>query len=369
MHIHTATMKRHLTRTEYNTMEDFLFNVKTNDYGTVYPKNNSVLFHHHQGGFHLKLYRGKDANGYYHYMIYLTLNPYNMLNEKSRISTFVLNGGQIEDFLNTLNDVLSIFPEGLDEAERYDFDRIDLCTDIRMNPSLMAKYLVFANGAYQPPGVEKNLEMSITGKKALPCKYRVELESKGCKVIVYNKEHQLKAQNILDYDSECAAGILRFELALKTSMVQRLSLKWTDGTGCIRHKDFLWRLFEHSEKLFADAFSGVFFPGNYTSLSNAREIIKGSTYKNPTKEKMISLMKLTAEHRSIQAAMNDLKAKYPQLNCRKILRLFEKFNELNLNPYPIPVRWEMNEMPSIPALLRLEWEGPFDKGGNSFYEE
>ena len=66
MHIHTATMKRHLTRTEYNTMEDFLFNVKTNDYGTVYPKNNSVLFHHHQGGFHLKLYRGKDANGYYH---------------------------------------------------------------------------------------------------------------------------------------------------------------------------------------------------------------------------------------------------------------------------------------------------------------
>ena len=83
MHIHTITMKSHLTRTEYDTMEDFLFNVKTNDYGTVYPKNNSVLFHHHQGGFHLKLYRGKDANGYYHYMIYLTLNPYNMLNEKA----------------------------------------------------------------------------------------------------------------------------------------------------------------------------------------------------------------------------------------------------------------------------------------------
>lgn len=80
-------------------------------------------------------------------------------------------------------------------------------------------------------------------------------------------------------------------------------------------------------------------------------------------------MKLTAEHRSIQAAMNDLKVKYPQLNCRKVLRLFEKFNELNLNPYPIPVRWEMNEMPSIPALLRLEWEGLFDKGGNSFYED
>lgn len=366
MNMHTITMKSHLSKREYDKMSDFLLDVNTRDYGKAYPKNNSILFHHAGGGFQLKLYHGKDAAGYPHYLIYLTLNPYNLLNEMSRINTFVLNEEQIESFCDALNDVLSIFPEGLNDASRYIFDRIDLCTDIRLSPSLMEKYLIFANGAYQPPGVEKNLEISFSGKKALPCKYRVELESKGYKVIAYNKEHQLKAQNICDYDSEDATGILRFELALKFSTLQCLALKWTDGTGVISHKDFLSNLLGCSEELFENAFSKMFFMGTYHTLSYAKEIINGSSYKKSTKEIMISLMKLTAEHRSIQVALRGLKKEYPQMNQRKLLRLFEKFNELKLNPYPIPVRWEMKEMTSIPVLLRMEWDGNFNKEGSDF---
>lgn len=362
MHIHTLTMKSHLTRSEYDQMATFLFDEKTKDYGTAYPSGKSVLFHHVQGGFQLKLYRGKDTAGFPHYLIYLTLNPYNLMNEKSRIKTFELNEAQIECFCDALYDVLSIFPEGLNDAERYIFDRIDLCTDIHVSPSLMEKYLIFTNGAYQPPGVEKNLEISFTGKKALACKCRVELENKGCKVIVYNKEHQLKAQKICDYDSEYANGLLRFELALKSSSLQRFVLRWSDGTGDILHKDFLLKLFECSEKIFADAFTKMFFSGDYYKLSDARKIIDGSMYKKSTKEKMISFMKLAAGQRSIYTAARNLKTIYPKSNQRKLLRLFEKFNELNLNPYPIPARWEPKSMPSIPALLRMEWEGNFVKG-------
>lgn len=368
MNMHTITMKSHIKESEYDQMTDFLFDVKTRDYGIAFSKGKNILFYHARGGFKLKLYRGKDSKGYFHYMIYLTLNPYNMMNEISRINTFELNQAQIESFCDALDDVLSIFPEGLNDASRYVFDRIDLSADIRVSPFLMEKYLIFANGAYQPPVVTKKLQKSITGKKTLPCKHRVELERKAYKVIAYNKEHQLKAQNIFDYDSEYANGILRFELALKTSMLQCLVLKWTDGTGVISHKDFLSNLLGYSEDLFVKAFSKMFFPGTYCKQSHAEEIINESVYKKSTKEKMIALMKLTAEHRSIQVALSGLKEEYPQMNQRKLLRLFEKFNELNLNPYPIPVRWEMKEMPSIPALLRMEWEGKFNKEGKYDYE-
>ena len=71
-------------------------------------------------------------------------------------------------------------------------------------------------------------------------------------------------------------------------------------------------------------------------------------YKNKTKELMKELVSLSAKHSSLDKAVKKLNEKY---GANKVLKIRQKFNELNISPVVIPRRAQYKRLPGTDTLI------------------
>lgn len=96
-------------------------------------------------------------------------------------------------------------------------------------------------------------------------------------------------------------------------------------------------------------YAGIFCGGG--DFCKEKAIVKeidSSEYKNKTKELMKELVSLSAKHSSLDKAVKKLNEKY---GADKVLKIRQKFNELNISPVVIPRRAQYKRLPGTDTLI------------------
>jgi hypothetical protein len=142
------------------------------------------------------------------------------------------------------------------------------------------------------------------------------------------------------YDLGNNEGILRTEIQLKKPKAIRLYTdKYEIGEQMID-------LADKSSENFRDIFLKIIPPGNYYKKEQAVEIICKNVKKSIIKRRMLRLIDLIPEKKSIYLAKKEM-------NYRSMDRVMEAFAEINLSPITIGRRWGDECLEGVYGMLNV----------------
>ena len=351
--IHTMTLTKKLTGKEKLSLQEILYKKTRNGYGHTYSKRGQVVSTIlSDGGIGISLYHKRDSKGFEHNRIYLKVNLYNASFDRSRLKTFENTDENVSLLSQSIDDLLGcVFPPGLDTLNCYKIDRIDLCRDVRLTKELCEMYMRFSKGGYTPGQFNKVYRFDEVSKRKKVDPKRIVLDGDSMQIIVYDKEHQLKASGIEDLDSDCAKGFIRFEMPLNGKWLKRKIKERNKRKNDIHTTlDVFTLLREESGEWFFKYFNKVFQEGHYRTLKKAREIVESSGFHRKTKKRMLRVLELCSKHLSLDVAFGHM-LEDGEIHHKDILPLLKHFGELKLNPITIPVRWKEENLPSVCELI------------------
>ena len=169
--------------------------------------------------------------------------------------------------------------------------------------------------------------------------------SNGIEFTLYDKEADLKKKG-KEEKSQKAKGILRAEIRLKKRKdVQQALYTLTDDEG-LSTKQQLRLIAKNCQKIFMDNFIQIVPFGNFYKLKDAEEIIATSDFKKSQKEKMLRLLKLVPEKKSLYLAIKEV-------NIRDIKKVMEGLAILNVSPVTISKREKIHFLNNLYDFLEL----------------
>lgn len=358
MNIHTMTLKKQLTAHEMKEVKNYLYD--TNTHGDTYQQSGVTICNRFASqGINIKLVPNFNPDDFGINLIIVTLNLHNVIEEKSRIKTFELTHENIEKLQISFLTALGDLPCLLNFIELYTVDRIDLCVDMKMDEKLIDQYIKFGNACYLPPHFKRNKWYDPTAKRTKKSSHRIELNSRSVNIVIYNKEKQLKCQNITDLDSKSAQNIIRSEVALNYPLLKDISTKYGNTEQENSPVFILGFLEQYGDRIFLDYFQHVFRKGQHLPLSDSIEIINQSSLKKKTKKLLIRILKTACTYGSLEKAIKLLKEEGIKQN--KINSLMKTFDELNINPITIPVRKKRKWLPNICTHIENKLTGRIDR--------
>jgi hypothetical protein len=204
--------------------------------------------------------------------------------------------------------------------------------------------------------VEQYIELFYRGKipkgfdlKSFRNRNGFKASQKCLALAIYNKNAQMKEQSHYFNNPEEGMGILRFEIQLEYSKIYNIK----KNNNFANIKEFLSKSDVLAKKLFFYYLRNFFFEGDYYKLTIAREKIQGSNIKPKTKERMITLLELTNQRRSLSKSIKKMKEIF-NLNNDHIKRCIECFNAINVNPVTIPKRFHRENLLNPLNIITIE---------------
>ena len=147
--------------------------------------------------------------------------------------------------------------------------------------------------------------------------------------IGHNEFHNVKAQT---------DGIIRAEVRLtKPKMVRSYS-----DASCV--PDQLMELWENRQQIFLDTFTRVIPLGNFYKKDKAIEIIQREVEDSVMRRKMLRLVELIPEKKSLWLAQK-------VMQCRDIDKLMRTFAKIELSPVTLSKRHDVKHLKSLYSYL------------------
>jgi len=168
--------------------------------------------------------------------------------------------------------------------------------------------------------------------------FDLEGNSNGVDFTAYDKEEQLNQKNADSKLIKQAKGILRLEVRLKK---KKAIGKYTDETESPLQ---IIDLTLNSKKIFLDTFRQIVPPGDHYQMKRAVDMVKSNGIKTNRQEKMLRLMNLITEKKSLYSAQK-------AMNYRDVDALMGWFAGINLSPVTISKRHEVKHLESLYSLL------------------
>lgn len=152
--------------------------------------------------------------------------------------------------------------------------------------------------------------------------FSLEGNSNGICFTVYSLESHMRRYNVR---SKQFAGILRSEVHLtKQNAISEI-------TGSSETVCRISEIVEQAEAIFRSVFYHIIPCGNFYKKSRACEIVRQTVNKEKLRRKMLRLIALIPEKKSILLAQK-------ALNCRDIDEVMQEFKRINLSPVTITKR-------------------------------
>lgn len=158
----------------------------------------------------------------------------------------------------------------------------------------------------------------------------MEGNTNGIGFTVYDKEADLKKKG-KNNKAKKASGILRVEVRLKKrKAIRKASEVFTDGCT-LTTKEQIMLMAKKSSEIFKDSFVAIVPYGNFYQLKDAEDLVNSSDLKKHQKEKMLRLLRLIPEKKSLYLALKEL-------NVRNTDNVLNWFAKLNVSPITISKR-------------------------------
>lgn len=160
--------------------------------------------------------------------------------------------------------------------------------------------------------------------------FDLEGNSNDIDFTIYDKEADLRKKN-KDNKSKKAKGVLRIEVRLKKRKAVRQAIYNSIDKSNMDTDEEIKIIAGISSDTFMDTFVDIVPFGDFYRLNDAEELVHSSNFKKNQKEKMLHLLRLIPEKKSLYLALKEL-------NVRRFDDIMGMFAELNVSPVTISKR-------------------------------
>ncbi|SDC10579.1 hypothetical protein SAMN02799630_00546 [Paenibacillus sp. UNCCL117] len=235
-----------------------------------------------------------------------------------------------------------IMPFLFDDLSQYKVDRIDYCINVR-TPH-MNRYMELIRRADKPKTFEMCLEDNLRTKRKEPYKNAFRITNQSVLVNFYNKSFQMAKVFGDEFpEGQEAEQIIRLEVQCKKRKVNNLKYHYgIEGRSLLDYSRE-----ELSESVLLSYYEKTVGYEDYYTLQEARHLISNSDYKRKDRERMIEVLELINQKRSIWKARDECKDGKKQFN-----EAVKNIKKTGINPVTIPVWWGFEQLPNL--LQKIE---------------
>lgn len=289
----------------------------------------------------------------------MRINPRRLLGDNTFVGIFEYTKHKLDNVVERVNQMLSHI--GADwEFESMAYSRIDLCANkVIENPYESEAYMRLISKSFVPAGYKKQKFLSGEYNYQEKNKKSFRISNGTRTITVYDKCFQIKSEGLIDNDNIEDIGLLRFEVALYTGEINRM-------TGPLSNKEKLEYFALNSKTLMLNVFSRIFTPMPYFRYKIAIDMIKDAGEKKRItsymSKKMIDFVRAISTCKSMNVAINELnyiarKNYRKKIKYREVAKVMEGFNKIGLNPITIKNKEPWVSLPSVIQLLDGEIRG------------
>lgn len=175
--------------------------------------------------------------------------------------------------------------------------------------------------------------------------FDLEGNTNGIGFTVYDKEADLIKKG-KDGKAKKARGILRVEVRLKKRKALEKVLDNLSGDGNMTSSEEIKLVARKSSKIFLATFTDIVPYGDFYRLKEAEKLVMASDFKKNRKEKMLRLLRLIPEKKSLYLAMKEL-------NVRSEDDVLIWFTKLNVSPITISKRSDIDFLKNLYSYLEV----------------
>jgi len=287
-----------------------------------------------------------EYDGRHQKRIKLIVNPSRVLGCND-LEPWKPSGKNVKGFLAELEGLIDDYFESEIELNDFRLSRVDFTCNLNVGDrEKVSGYIrllhgmgkvkgfstLFSKYDYDVRGINKANSFDLSGN------------SNGIEFCAYDKEGAIEniAEKLKRKEAESqlklASGILRVEVRLTKAKAIRRYTDETDTTKQIKD------LYKQCEDIFIDMFQRIVPRGNYYKKKKAEALIQDRVSKKSLRVKMLRLLELVPEKKSLLLAQKEL-------NVRNIDRVMEMFAEIDVSPVTISKRHDVKELESLYAYL------------------
>lgn len=342
MAIHTFTLgTRPLNKKKYRHIRDCLLALM-NDSTIEKTKGRDSQFR-------MKGFRG----------ITITLNTKTIYRVELTVNPVVLLGGGYADLFTATDETMRMLSDNInallsqigssDSFEDLCLSRIDCTMDVSMPSQESIDELIrCVQQTKLRVGYERESFNNKFRNYREKNKHSFRARCNDVCLTIYDKSFQLQEEEIMRPEN-IPPNRLRIEAAFYNGSLQRILNDHLDATvfDCQLGTKIMY-FSDLSIQLILKYVNLILCPGRYMRFDLAKEEIKKSNFNKLTKELMIAFLYEVSRHHKagVNGAIMDCK-----LIRDRADNLLSKFRELDLNPVTLPIRSEVQQLPSIAQLL------------------
>lgn len=277
-------------------------------------------------------------------MIKFRVNPSEVLGGND-LKLWEPNNRNINKLLKLLDILIANYFDSCYGLDDLMLTRVEFTANLNVGKENVPAYI---NLMYKIGKVKKfsrkynNLDYA-TGRIKKEHSFDLEGKTNGIGFTVYDKEADL-AKRGKEGKAKKAKGILRIEIRLKKRKALEKALDDLSDNSRMTTSEEIKLAAKKSKEIFFDTFVDIVPYGDFYRLKEAEELVMASKFKKNQKDKMLRLLRLIPEKKSLYLALKEL-------NVRNADDVIERFAKLNVSPITISKRADIDFLKNLYSYL------------------
>lgn len=277
-------------------------------------------------------------------IIKLRVNPSEVLGG-SDLKLWKPSNRNIGDLIERLEEYIEDYFDGDYTLDDLTLSRVEFTANLDVGKDNVSAYIRLMHKIGSAKGFSAKygpLDYSV-GDIKKERSFDLEGNTNGIGFTLYDKEADLKDKGKRE-KAKKARGILRAEVRLKKPKAVREAISEFDDPDILTTEEQITLVAKKSKDIFCSVFVGIVPCGDFYKLKEAEERVLASDYKNRKKDKMLELLRLVPEKKTLALA-------FKEMNVRSREDMLMWFAKINVSPITISKREDMRYLKNIYCYL------------------
>lgn len=282
----------------------------------------------------------------YRKMIKLRVNPSEVLGG-SDLKLWKPSDRNVEELIEILNDHIDDYFDSSYSLDDLILSRVEFTANLDVGRENVQVYIRLLHKIGKVKGFKPKYDARkyATGDIKKERSFDMEGKTNGIVFTVYDKEADLKDKGKKE-KARKAEGILRAEVRLKKRKAVRAAMREFANPDTLTTEEQIALVSKNCKQIFGTTFAAIVPYGDFYKLKEAEQLVSASDVKSKRKDKMLRLMKLIPEKKSLYLA-------FRELNMRNKDDVLIWFAELNVSPITISKREDVSRLKNLYDYLEL----------------
>lgn len=283
-------------------------------------------------------------NDTYRKMIKLRINPSKVLGGDD-LELWIPNMANTEELIDRLQDHIEDYFDGNYCLDDLILSRAEFTANLQVGKENIPVYIGLMHKIGKVTGYSPKFTKwdYMTGAIEKELSFDLEGNTNGVAFTAYNKQADLKKKG-KNSRAKKAKGILRLEVRLKKRKAVQNILDQITKHASLTTEEQIQVIAANSRHIFMNYLVNILPDGHFYKLKEAEQIVRTAPIKERKKEKMLQLLRLIPEKKSLHLA-------FQSLNIQNKSKVLLWFSELQVSPLTISKREQVDRLPSIYSYL------------------